>query len=259
MYINILRFFSTLVILMLNINENLKYDPEKKYKSNQVTDLFDSIARTYDFLNHFLSGGIDFYWRWRALRLLKNPKPNCLLDVACGTADFSIAAARYGVETIYGIDIAEKMLMIGKNKIDSKGFSQRIKLEIGNAEEIRYESDFFDAAIVAFGVRNFENLEKGLSEMLRIIKPSGKILILEFSKPKHFPFKQIYFFYFKYILPLIGKIISKHNEAYNYLPNTVMNFPEGEMFLDILRKIGFKNTRQHRMTFRIATAYVGEK
>ncbi len=232
---------------------------KEKYKSEQVANLFDSIAHSYDFLNHFLSGGIDFYWRWRALRLLKNQKPKCLLDVACGTADFSIAAAKYGVETIYGIDIADKMLSIGQTKVRNKGFSQRIKLEMGNAESIRFDSEYFDAAIVAFGVRNFENLEKGLSEMLRVLKPNGSVLVLEFSKPSFFPFKQIYFFYFKFVLPMIGKIISKHAEAYNYLPNTVMNFPEGNYFLDILKHVGFKNTRQHRMTFGIATAYIGEK
>ncbi len=237
----------------------ISHTEKSKYKSEQVAKLFDSIAHSYDFLNHFLSGGIDFYWRWRALRLLKNPKPKCLLDVACGTADFSIAAAKCGVETIYGIDISEKMLSIGKNKIEKKGFSQKIKLEIGNAEAMRFDSNYFDAAIVAFGVRNFENLEKGLTEMIRVLKPNGSLLVLEFSKPNLFPFKQIYFFYFKFILPFIGKLISKHPEAYNYLPSTVLHFPEGELFLDILRNIGFKNTRQHRMTFGIATAYVGVK
>lgn len=232
---------------------------KSKYTSEQVADLFDSIAQTYDFLNHFLSGGIDFYWRWRALRLLNNPKPKCLLDVACGTADFSIAAVKYGAETIYGIDIAEKMIQIGNTKILKKGLYEKIKLELGKAESLRFENNYFDCAIVAFGVRNFENLEKGLSEMMRVLKPSGSILVLEFSKPKYFPFRQIYFFYFKFVLPLIGKLISKHAEAYKYLPNTVMNFPEGESFLDILRKIGYINTRQHRMTFGIATAYVGLK
>lgn len=232
---------------------------KSKYKSDQVAALFDSIAQTYDFLNHFLSGGVDFYWRWRAIRLLNNPIPKCLLDVACGTADFSIAAVKYGVETIYGIDISEKMLSIGKTKIRKKGYTDQIKLEVGNAESIRFDSEYFDAAIVAFGVRNFENLEKGLSEILRVLKPNGSILVLEFSKPSFFPFKQIYFFYFKCVLPLIGKLISKHTEAYNYLPNTVMNFPEGEIFLNILNNVGFRNTRQHRMTLGIATAYVGVK
>lgn len=221
--------------------------------------MFNSIAHSYDFLNHFLSGGIDIYWRRRALKLLGNSKPKKILDVATGTGDFAIAAVNYGIEMVYGIDIADKMLDIGKRKILKKGLNDKIKLEIGKAEALRFEDNSFDAAIVAFGVRNFENLEKGLSEMHRVLNNDGKILVLEFSKPKVFPVKQIYFFYFKYVLPLVGKLISKHHAAYHYLPNTVMNFPEGEIFLDILRKIGFNNTRQHRITFGIATAYTGVK
>jgi demethylmenaquinone methyltransferase/2-methoxy-6-polyprenyl-1,4-benzoquinol methylase len=224
-----------------------------------VASLFNSIADTYDFLNHFLSGGIDIYWRRRALKLLGNSKPKNILDVATGTGDFAIAAVSYGVEMVYGIDIADKMLEIGKQKTLKKGLNEKIKLEVGKAEALRFEDYSFDAAIVAFGVRNFENLEKGLSEMHRVLKNDGKILVLEFSKPKVFPVKQIYFFYFKYVLPLVGKLISKHHAAYDYLPDTVMNFPEGEIFLDILTKVGFNNTRQHRMTFGIATAYLGVK
>lgn len=232
---------------------------ENKYNSPYVASLFNSIANTYDFLNHFLSGGIDIYWRRRALMLLGNSKPKNILDVATGTGDFAIAAANYDAEMVYGIDIANKMLDIGKRKILKKGLSDKIKLETGKAEALRFEDNSFDAAIVAFGVRNFENLEKGLGEMHRVLKNDGTILVLEFSKPKVFPVKQIYFFYFKYILPLVGKLISKHHAAYDYLPNTVMNFPEGELFLDILTKIGFNNAKQHRMTFGIATAYIGAK
>lgn len=224
-----------------------------------MASLFNSIAGTYDFLNHFLSGGIDFYWRRRALKLLGNSKPKNVLDVATGTGDFAIAAVSYGVEMVYGIDIADKMLDIGKQKILKKGLNEKIKLEVGKAEALRFEDNSFDAAIVAFGVRNFENLEKGLSEMHRVLKNDGKILVLEFSKPKIFPVKQIYFFYFKHVLSFIGKLVSKHHEAYDYLPNTVMNFPEGEIFLDILTKVGFNNAQQHRMTFGIATAYTGVK
>jgi demethylmenaquinone methyltransferase/2-methoxy-6-polyprenyl-1,4-benzoquinol methylase len=160
---------------------------------------------------------------------------------------------------IYGIDIAEKMLDIGKSKICNKGLANKIKLEIGKAEALRFEENSFDAAIVAFGVRNFENLEKGLSEMHRVLKTDGKILVLEFSKPKAFPIKKIYFFYFKRILPLLGKLISKNDEAYRYLPNTVMQFPEGNDFLKILNQIGFKETKQHRLTFGIASVYFGIK
>lgn len=224
-----------------------------------MASLFNSIADTYDFLNHFLSGGIDFYWRRRALKLLGNSKLKNILDVATGTGDFAIAAVNYGAEMVYGIDIADKMLDIGKQKTLKKGLNYKIKLETGKAEALRFEDNSFDAAIVAFGVRNFENLEKGLSEMHRVLKNDGKILVLEFSKPKVFPVKQIYFFYFKYILPLVGKLISKHYAAYDYLPNTVMNFHEGEIFLDILTKVGFNNAQQYRMTFGIVTAYTGVK
>ena len=232
---------------------------EKNYQSQYVASLFNSIANTYDFLNHVLSGGIDFYWRRRALKLLDNPFPKNILDVASGTGDFAIAAAKAGGKMIYGIDIAEKMLDIGKSKIRNKGLTGKIKLEIGKVEALIFEENSFDSAIVAFGVRNFENLEKGLSEMHRVVKTSGKILVLEFSKPKAFPIKQIYFFYFKRILPLLGKLISKHHEAYSYLPNTVMQFPEGDDFLKILNQTGFKETEQRRLTFGIASVYIGIK
>ena len=232
---------------------------EKNYQSQYVASLFNSIANTYDFLNHVLSGGIDFYWRRRALKLLDNPFPKNILDVASGTGDFAIAAAKAGGKMIYGIDIAEKMLDIGKSKIRNKGLTGKIKLEIGKVEALIFEENSFDSAIVAFGVRNFENLEKGLSEMHRVVKTSGKILVIEFSKPKAFPIKQIYFFYFKRILPLLGKLISKHHEAYSYLPNTVMQFPEGDDFLKILNQTGFKETEQRRLTFGIASVYIGIK
>jgi demethylmenaquinone methyltransferase/2-methoxy-6-polyprenyl-1,4-benzoquinol methylase len=231
----------------------------KNYQSQYVASLFNSIANTYDFLNHALSGGIDFYWRRKALKLLGNPFPENILDVATGTGDFAITAAKAGSKMIYGIDIAEKMLDVGKNKIRNKRLTDKIKLEIGKAEALRFEENYFDAAIVAFGVRNFENLEKGLSEMHRVIKTGAKILVLEFSKPKAFPVKQIYFFYFKRILPLLGKLISHNDEAYNYLPNTVMNFPESNDFLKILNRIGFKETQQRRLTFGIASVYIGIK
>jgi demethylmenaquinone methyltransferase/2-methoxy-6-polyprenyl-1,4-benzoquinol methylase len=231
----------------------------KNYQSQYVASLFNSIASTYDFLNHFLSGGIDFYWRRHALKMLGNPFPKNVLDVATGTGDFAIAAAKLGTQKIVGIDIADNMLAIGRNKIKKRNLEDKITLETGKSESMQFSDNSFDAAIVAFGVRNFENLELGLSEMRRVLKKDAKILVLEFSKPKYFPFKQIYLLYFKHILPLIGKLISKHKEAYDYLPNTVMNFPEGEIFLGILTKVGFKNTQQRRMTFGIVTAYTGVK
>jgi demethylmenaquinone methyltransferase / 2-methoxy-6-polyprenyl-1,4-benzoquinol methylase len=236
-------------------------DPKKTntHRSEYIASLFNSIAKTYDFINHFLSLGIDYYWRRRALKALGNPLPKSILDVATGTGDFAIVAAKLGIEKIYGIDIADRMLDIGKTKIRKQGLTDKIHLENGKAESIRFEDSFFDAIIVAFGVRNFENLEKGLLEMHRVVKHEGKIVVLEFSKPKIFPVKQVYFFYFKRILPFIGKLISKHIEAYDYLPNTVLNFPEGKDFLNILEKVGFRDVTQHRLTFGIASVYVGVK
>ncbi len=234
-------------------------NPDKKYKSSQVAELFDSIAYTYDFLNHFLSGGIDFYWRRKALELIGNPPPKIVLDVACGTGDFAIAAAKSGSEEISGIDIAEKMLILGRSKVEQKKLAGKINLVLGHAESIQFSDDHFDAAISAFGVRNFENLNTGLSEMRRVLKKDAKICILEFSKPKMFPLKQLYFAYFRLILPIVGKIISKNKIAYSYLPDTVMKFPEGKDFLNILERIGFKQTKQYRLTFGIATVYIGIK
>jgi len=224
-----------------------------------VRSLFDSIAKRYDLLNHMLSGGIDFYWRRKAIDELRELRPRRILDVATGTADFAIAALRVEPDQIVGVDIADEMLKIGRNKISSRGLEDKIVLQSGEAEDLTFEDSLFDAAIVAFGARNFEHLEKGLAEMHRVLRKGGKIVVLEFSRPTAFPFKQIYFAYFRYILPLIGRIVSKHREAYTYLPDTVMTFPQGEDFLQILLKIGFTEARQQRLTFGIASIYVGVK
>lgn len=224
-----------------------------------VRSLFDSIAYRYDLLNHLLSGGVDFYWRRRALEHLIDIQPKRILDVATGTADFAIATVRLAPEKVVGVDIAEKMLAIGRDKIRKRGFSDLISLQAGEAESLTFDSGSFDAAIVAFGARNFEHLEKGLSEMRRVLRGGGKIVVLEFSRPTLFPFKHIYFFYFRTILPFIGRLVSKHSDAYTYLPDTVMNFPDGDQFLDILRRIGFREVSQERLTFGIATVYVGVK
>lgn len=228
---------------------------EKQY----VRSLFDSIAYRYDLLNHLLSGGIDFYWRRRAIEHLKQIQPKRILDVATGTADFAIAALRLKPSAVVGVDIAEEMLKLGRAKLAKRGLAEVVTLRSGEAENLQFETDSFDAAIVAFGARNFEHLEKGLAEMHRVLRPGGKIVVLEFSRPRAFPFKQLYFFYFRTILPLIGKLISKHSEAYTYLPDTVMKFPEGDSFLEILRTIGFTATVQERLTFGIATVYSGVK
>jgi demethylmenaquinone methyltransferase/2-methoxy-6-polyprenyl-1,4-benzoquinol methylase len=228
---------------------------EKQY----VRSLFDSIARRYDLLNHILSGGVDYYWRRRAVEHLKEISPKRILDVATGTGDFAIATLRLEPDEVIGVDIAEEMLKRGREKMKSKGLDDIITLMTGEAEKLQFESGLFDAAIVAFGARNFEDLEKGLAEMYRVLRAGGKIVVLEFSRPKHFPFRQVYFFYFRRILPLVGRAVSRHGDAYTYLPDTVMKFPEGETFIAILERIGFRQTEQERLSFGIATVYVGIK
>jgi demethylmenaquinone methyltransferase/2-methoxy-6-polyprenyl-1,4-benzoquinol methylase len=229
--------------------------------------LFDSIAHRYDLLNHLLSGGIDLYWRRRAIEHLRDIQPKQILDVATGTADFAIASLRLHPEKIIGVDIAEEMLERGRTKLKKRGLESVITLHSGDAEALPFETGEhlaksgrgFDAAIVAFGVRNFEHLEQGLSEMYRVLRPGGKIVVLEFSRPRRFPFKQIYFFYFLNILPFVGRLISRSKEAYKHLPETVMKFPEGDQFSAILRQVGFKNIVEERLTFRIVTIYSGAK
>ncbi len=224
-----------------------------------VRRLFDSIAYRYDLLNHLLSGGIDFYWRRAAIETLASRKPKHILDVATGTGDFAIAALRLNPTEVIGVDISMPMLEVGRRKLSARKLESTIRLEAGEAEHLQFPDHRFDAAIVAFGVRNFENLEAGLTEMRRVLKPGGKILVLEFSKPRLFFFKQFYFFYFRNILPLVGRMISKDNEAYRYLPDTVMKFPDGDDFVNIVKRAGFSSITQQPLTFGIATIYCGEK
>lgn len=228
---------------------------EKEY----VRSLFDNIAYRYDLLNHLLSGGVDFYWRRAAIQKLTARKPKRILDVATGTADFAFSAMRLQPENIVGVDISEQMLEIGRKKIAHRNLSETIQLQSGEAEDLKFGDDHFDAAIVAFGARNFEHLDKGLSEMNRVVRKGGSIVVLEFSRPKMFPLKQLYFFYFKNVLPFVGKLISKDSEAYQYLPDTVMKFPEGKEFLERLRMAGFSLLQEDRLTFGIATIYSGVK
>jgi len=228
---------------------------EKHY----VRSLFDAIAHRYDLLNHLLSGGIDLYWRRRAIAELVDLGPKRILDVATGTADFAIASLKLGPEEVIGVDIADRMLSIGQAKIARKGLGHRISLRRGDAEHLDFPQDAFDAAIVAFGVRNFEDLALGLAGMYRVLRPGGRIVVLEFSHPRSSPFKQLYYLYFHYILPLLGRIISRHKEAYTYLQDSVMRFPEGADFRSILQKTGFTRTRETRLTGGIATIYTGTK
>ena len=225
----------------------------------KVRQLFDAIAHRYDLLNHLLSGGIDFYWRRRAIELIREIRPRRILDVATGTCDFAIAATRLAPERVVGVDISPEMLSRGRAKLARGGLDGTIELREGAAERLDFPPGSFDAVIVAFGVRNFENLALGLREMQRVLRPGGKALVLEFSLPRRFPFRQIYLIYFRKILPIVGRLISGHEEAYTYLPRTVMEFPEGSEFRRLLSEAGFNDVRESRMTFGIVTAYTGRR
>lgn len=229
-------------------------------KKKAIESMFDSIAWRYDFLNHFLSFGVDRLWRRRAIRLIgKTHKPGFILDVATGTADLAISALKLNPEKITGIDISESMLEIGREKILKKGLSQRIQLLRGDSEKIEFNNDSFDVAMVAFGVRNFADPLSGLKEMRRVIKPGGMVMVLEFSKPSHFPFRQIYNFYFLNILPFFGRFFSKDKNAYRYLPESVMRFPDNEEFLRLLAEAGFIDSKQIKLSGGIASIYTGIK
>ncbi|MEQ6120048.1 bifunctional demethylmenaquinone methyltransferase/2-methoxy-6-polyprenyl-1,4-benzoquinol methylase UbiE [Reichenbachiella sp. MALMAid0571] len=239
--------------------EVLPYKDKNQGKKEQVAEMFNNISKKYDFLNHFLSLGIDILWRKKAISLLENDAPKTILDIATGTGDFAIEALKLNPEKITGVDISEGMLEVGKKKMIRLGHDQMIELQLGDSERLLFDDNKFDAVIVAFGVRNFENLEKGLTDMFRVLKPAGKVVILEFSRPSVFPFKQLYSFYFKAILPLIGKIVSKDDSAYTYLPESVQQFPDGKDFLGILSKTGFKETKCTSLTFGISSIYTGIK
>lgn len=221
--------------------------------------MFDSISGRYDFLNHFLSLGIDIQWRKKAIRELRAIQPKLILDVATGTGDFAIQSLDLNPDKVIGVDISEGMLHVGRQKMINRKLDQKIELRSGDSENLPFEENKFDAVIVAFGVRNFEHLEKGLIEIFRVVKPGGKVVILEFSKPSHFPFKQLYNFYFKFVLPKIGRVISRDQTAYTYLPESVQAFPDGKDFLKILSDIGYKNTACKPLTFGISSLYTGTK
>ena len=227
--------------------------PEKE----AVKIMFNEIAGSYDFLNHFLSFGIDKLWRKRLVREILKSKPSHVLDLATGTADLSIALHRRGKIRITGADISEKMMEIGRKKIAKEGMAGSIELVYGDAENLKFADESFDAAMIAFGVRNFEDLAKGISEMKRVLVKGGRVMILEFSHPQSFPVKQFYGFYSRYIIPLMGKMISSHPSAYRYLPETVANFPSGKAFLNVMMKTGFEDRRQISLSGGIASIYTG--
>jgi len=233
--------------------------PDNSGKKVRVEAMFNDIAPRYDFLNHFLSLGIDIRWRKKVRKLIAPIQPKQILDVATGTGDLAIELARLNPQKITGVDIAANMLEIGKEKVAAKKLSNTIELLLGDSEDLPFENNSFDAVTVAFGVRNFEHLQKGLGEMYRVMRPGGMVAILEFSKPKAFPFRQIYNFYFKYILPGLGRMVSKNEEAYTYLPESVSAFPEDQAFINELKKAGYLEPRQRRLTMGIATLYTATK
>lgn len=242
--------------MVKEIKPNQASDTSKK---QQVEEMFNSIAPKYDFLNKFLSLGIDRGWRKKAIASIKDIEPKYILDVATGTADLAIEALSLNPIKVTGIDISALMLKVGEEKIIAKNIAHKIELIKGDSEKLEFVDNNFDAVTVAFGVRNFEHLQQGINEMYRVLKSGGKIAVLEFSKPKQFPFKQVYDFYFKYILPKWGGLISNNKNAYTYLPESVKHFPEGESFMAYLKQAGFKQVEVKTLTFGICSLYIGIK
>jgi len=238
----------------------IPYKDSGKAKKKQVAEMFDNIAHKYDFLNHFLSLNIDKIWRRKSIKLLKTSEPKKILDVATGTGDLAVEIyKRLKPESIIGVDISKGMLKIGEQKIQKLELSDIITFKEGDSENLNFEKDSFDAVTVAFGVRNFENLQLGLNEMHRVLKPEGEVVILEFSRPEKFPVKQIYRFYFKRVLPAIGKLFSKDMSAYSYLPESVDAFPYGEKFKQIMKNSGFKDIKSRTFSFGISMVYHAKK
>jgi len=235
------------------------YNRQEASKKEEVAEMFNNISHKYDFLNHFLSLGIDRRWRKKAVKMMRDVNPKRILDIATGTGDFALAALKLEPEQIVGVDISQGMLDVGIEKMKKKGVDHIIQMQIGDSEQLPFEDGHFDALTVGFGVRNYENLEKGLADMLRVLRPGGKAIILEFSKPKKFPMKQLFGFYSKRIIPFFGKRISKDERAYAYLPESVAAFPEGKDFTDILEKLGYQKVAARTVTGGIATIYSGYK
>lgn len=236
------------------------YDSEDGSKKEQVTQMFDNIAGGYDFLNRLLSARFDVRWRNLLTQKILSHQPHKILDVATGTADVAITLAKKSKEIqIKGVDISNNMLAIGEKKVDKQDFRDQIELAWADAEKLDEENGAYDVVTCSFGVRNFENLELGLQEMYRVTREGGHVYILEFSKPRLFPLKQLYNFYFSRILPLIGRIRSKDNKAYQYLYDSVQAFPDRENFLDKLQEVGYKNVAFKELTFGICQIYSGEK
>lgn len=228
-------------------------------KKQQVARMFDGISHRYDMLNRVLSLGIDKIWRRTAIRALEAAKPALILDVATGTGDLALAALRLKPEKIIGVDISEGMLQVGRKKMAARQLSHRIEMIQADSENLPFEENKFDAATVGFGVRNFENPERGLAEIKRVLKPGGMLVVLEFSKPAPGLFSQLYVGYFKHVLPRIGRWLSHDPAAYNYLPESVEAFPYGEAFMQMLKNVGFNEVTCRPLTFGISTVYTARK
>ncbi len=228
-------------------------------KKEKVRNMFNNIAERYDFLNHFLSFGIDYHWRNQVLKIIKAKKPQSILDIATGTGDLAILSSKANPHSIVGIDISEEMLKVGINKVKRKQLDSLIELKQADSEDLPFEDNKFDLAMVAFGVRNFAHLEVGLAEIKRVLKLGGTLIVLEFSHPRKVPMKQLYGFYSNNILPAFGKIISNDSSAYTYLPESVKRFPAYDNFTDIMNTVGFKDTQWRALSAGIASIYTGEK
>lgn len=221
--------------------------------------MFDNIAHRYDLLNRSLSMGIDVIWRKKAIAKLKDIQPKTILDVATGTGDFALEAMSLNPDKITGVDISVGMLALGKEKIAKKNLSDKIEMVVGDSERLPFSDNSFDAATVAFGVRNFENLQQGLADIHRVLKPGAKLVILELSTPKKFPVKQLFGLYFNHVLPFLGRMLSKDDSAYTYLPMSVNAFPDGENFLKVMTQAGFRGNTSQSLTFGICSLYTGTK
>jgi demethylmenaquinone methyltransferase/2-methoxy-6-polyprenyl-1,4-benzoquinol methylase len=230
-------------------------------KKQQVAEMFNNISHSYDFLNHFFSLGIDVLWRKKAIRILKKENPHRILDVATGTGDFALEAVRMKMQDVQitGVDISAGMIEVGKKKVAKKKLEHSITLQIADSENLPFDTGHFDAFTVAFGVRNFQDLRKGMSEMLRVLKPGGMGVIIEFSRPSRFPIKQLFTFYFKYVMPTIGKLVSKDARAYTYLPESVDAFPSGNDFLKVMTELGYQEVKCIPLSGGIASIYIGKK
>jgi len=235
------------------------YKDSKKTKKQQVTQMFDKIASDYDALNRVISMGIDKKWRSTLVQMVQKQKPETILDLATGTGDLALALSNIEKTKIIGLDIAPEMLAIGKNKVKAEKLENRVEMVVGDAESLPFEDASIDAATVAFGVRNFGDLDKGLQEVLRILKPGGQIYVLETSVPTKFPFKQGYQLYSKIFLPIIGRLFSKDKSAYAYLSDSAATFPFGKAFNNILEKNGFVQVNNHPQTLGVVTIYHAKK